>query len=424
MTTVLVVNFNGPELNELARHLAARERLAAFVRPYVNRGRAWERAVAALPLLGRTYAETFGRRRIEDPRLLALTHEAGVLADVAAAAVARIRGLPTRVRRRWTHGLHDALRQAVSETAADRVGAAQCVVAFTGFAREAFRSVRARTDGTAVLNYPIAHHRYHRRLRAEEIEREPAFASTWQGFEDWTPAYEAQVDEEIADADAILVGSRFARDTFTAEGIDATKLVVANYGVDAQMFSPASEHWPSKRFNVVFAGQIGQRKGISYLLRAYRAFVRSDSQLTLVGSVVGSAKPLLPYRELLRHLPHLTRPALAETFRESDVLVFPSLVEGMGLVVLEAMACGLPVIVTPNGPADVVRDGVDGYIVPSRDENAICDRLDRLYRDRDLRIEMGRNARARALEFTWAAYAANVERILDDLMSKNRAGPS
>jgi glycosyltransferase involved in cell wall biosynthesis len=78
----------------------------------------------------------------------------------------------------------------------------------------------------------------------------------------------------------------------------------------------------------------------------------------------------------------------------------------------------LPVIVTPNGPADVVRDGVDGYIVPSRDENAICDRLDRLYRDRDLRIEMGRNARARALEFTWVAYAANVERILDDLMSK------
>src|ERR1700704_4357450 len=126
MTTVLVVNFNGPELNELARHLATRERLAAFVRPYVNRGRAWERGGAALPLLGGTSAETFGRRRIEDPRLLVLTYEAGVLADFAAAAVARFRGLPTRVRRRWTHGLHDALRQAVSETAADRGGAAQC----------------------------------------------------------------------------------------------------------------------------------------------------------------------------------------------------------------------------------------------------------------------------------------------------------
>jgi hypothetical protein len=150
MTTVLVVNFDGPELNELARHLATRERLAAFVRPYVNRGHAWERAVAALPLLGRTNAETFGRWRIEDPRLLASTHEARALADVAAAVVARIRGLPTRVRRRRTHGLQDALRQAVSETAADRVGAAQCVVAFTGFAREAFRSVRARTDGTAM----------------------------------------------------------------------------------------------------------------------------------------------------------------------------------------------------------------------------------------------------------------------------------
>jgi glycosyltransferase involved in cell wall biosynthesis len=417
----LVVNFNGPELNELARHLAASGRLGAFVRPYVNRDRAWERAVAALPLLGRSYTETFGRRRIADPELLALTHEAGVVADLAAAAFGRISALPFAVRRRLMRRMHEALRGAVSRAAAGPAARADCVVAFSGFAREAFRAAREHGGAVAALSYPIAHHRHHRRVRAEEAEREPAFASMWQGFEDWTPAYEQQVDEEIASADAILVGSRYVRDTFVAEGVAPAKILVAAYGVDVQLYSPLPQPRPPGRFEVVFAGQIGQRKGLSYLLRAYRAFAHADSRLTLVGSIVGSTEPLQPYRELFRHVPHLTRPALAEVLRSADVLVLPSLVEGMPLTVLEAMACGLPVIVTANGPQDVVRDGIDGYLVPSRDAAAIGERLERLYRDRELRVALGRNARARALEFTWSAYAARVERQLDELAAGGSA---
>jgi len=76
------------------------------------------------------------------------------------------------------------------------------------------------------------------------------------------------------------------------------------------------------------------------------------------------------------------------------------------------MACGLPVIVTPNGPGDVVRDGVDGFVVPSRDEDAIRDRLERLYGDPELRLTMGRNAAARAREFDWPAYAKRAIDVL------------
>jgi glycosyltransferase involved in cell wall biosynthesis len=115
---------------------------------------------------------------------------------------------------------------------------------------------------------------------------------------------------------------------------------------------------------------------------------------------------------LFRHVPHLTRPALAQQYRESDVFVFPTLLEGMGLVVLEAMACGLPVIVTANGPGDIVRDGIDGYVVPIRDEAAIVDRLERLYANPALRVEMGRNARRRSLEFGWGQYTSKVTEYL------------
>ena len=78
----LVVNFNSPELNQLALALVNVEALAAYVRPYANKSRLWERALSELPLLGDAYSATFGRRRLDDPRLASLTHEAGVLADL------------------------------------------------------------------------------------------------------------------------------------------------------------------------------------------------------------------------------------------------------------------------------------------------------------------------------------------------------
>ena len=93
-------------------------------------------------------------------------------------------------------------------------------------------------------------------------------------------------------------------------------------------------------------------------------------------------------------------------YRAADVFVFPTLLEGLGLVVLEAMACGLPVIVTPRGPDEVVRDGVDGYVVPAGDSNAIIEALERLYSDAELRLQLGRNARLQAERWSWARYAS------------------
>ncbi|MBC7996078.1 MAG: hypothetical protein H7Z15_22865, partial [Rhizobacter sp.] len=72
----LVVNFNAPELNQLAMALASSGALEAYVRPYANKGRAWERALSALPLAGRAYNSSFGRRRMASPALAALTREA------------------------------------------------------------------------------------------------------------------------------------------------------------------------------------------------------------------------------------------------------------------------------------------------------------------------------------------------------------
>lgn len=417
MPRTLVVNFNSPELNQLALALAGCDALSAYVRPYVNKGRRWERALSAAPLAGRAYARTFGRRLMNDPRLAARTHEAGVWPDLCAASIGRLHLLPPHTRHRWTNQLVMSVREAVAQAACRHVHDADCIVGYEGFALPAFATARSIGGCAAVLNYPVAHHRQRRRVRLEENEREPDFAITWPDFDDWPDGHEARLDAEIDLADAVLVGSSYVTDSFVAEGIAREKMRVVPYGVDLQTFTPAT---PGSRpraggFRVIYAGQLTQRKGIAYLLRGYRQFARHDSQLTLVGSIVGSDAPLRPFADLFEHVPHQTRPALAERYRASDVFVLPTLIEGMPLVVLEAMACGLPVIVTANGPGDIVRDGVEGYVVPERDPEAISDRLERLYRDPALRAEMGQRAAERARTYSWAAYAANARQVLAEL---------
>jgi glycosyltransferase involved in cell wall biosynthesis len=100
-----------------------------------------------------------------------------------------------------------------------------------------------------------------------------------------------------------------------------------------------------------------------------------------------------------------------EEFRCADIFVLPTLAEGMALVHLEAMACGVPVITTPHC-GSAVRDGVDGFIVPIRDANALADRIEQLTMDRSLRHDLSSAARDRAKNYTWSLYG---KRLMEQL---------
>jgi glycosyltransferase involved in cell wall biosynthesis len=99
---------------------------------------------------------------------------------------------------------------------------------------------------------------------------------------------------------------------------------------------------------------------------------------------------------------------MAEEFRTADVFVLPTISDSFALVHLEALACGVPVITTPNC-GSVVRDGVDGFIVPIRDAKMLAERIEQILSDRSLREQMSQNAKERAAQFTWELYG---ERLL------------
>ncbi len=405
MMKALVVSLSAPEMDHLAVELCRRAALVGLVRRYANKQRWWEQGLARVPMLGSAYASTLGRRHPPagvDGRLL---QEAGVASDFIRAVVNRAgRSVPDLV-----GGLSKRLlactESGIARTGMLLAGSADVVVASYHIAGPAF--MRARDAGRrTVLNYPIAHHRWQYRFFAEQARLNPEFAAALPRFGS-QESHAAVLDREIDMADLILVGSGFVRDTFVSEGIAADRLRVIPYGADAQRFSPSAvARQPDRPFRVLFIGQIGERKGVSHLLKAYEQFRKQDTELHLVGDFVGSGEVYRSYRNLFRHTPNVPQAQLPALFREADVFVLPTLVEGMPMVVLEAMACGLPVIASPHGPAEVVRDGLDGFIVPVCDSAAIVERLERLYADRTLCREMGRNARARAEQWSWQRYAS------------------
>jgi starch synthase len=170
---------------------------------------------------------------------------------------------------------------------------------------------------------------------------------------------------------------------------------------------------------VLFAGSLGQRKGLSYLLKAV-AMLKTPVELTLLGKKTAEGcAPLDEATRKYRWIPTLNHESVLREMHNHDVLVFPSLFEGFGLVISEAMAQGTPVITTAHtaGP-DLIEEGVDGFIVPIRSANAIAEKLDLLSSDRERLWAMKAAARQKARIQDWKIYRNRLVEMAGEVMAK------
>ncbi len=210
-------------------------------------------------------------------------------------------------------------------------------------------------------------------------------------------------------ADYISVPSSFARRTFVERGISEGRLLTMSLGVDL------AEFWPLPKqdavFRVVYAGRLELQKGVHYLLQAFSELKLPGAELWLIGLRSGEMEPFLErYEGSYTHIDHVSQPQLREYYSQCSVLVLPSVHDGFGMVLPQAMACGLPVICTENTAGeDLVSNGVDGFVVPIRDVNALKDKLLYLYENQDIRAGMGASALRRvATGLTWDDYGERV----------------
>src|ERR1044072_8777691 len=187
-------------------------------------------------------------------------------------------------------------------------------------------------------------------------------------------------------------------------GVEAEKIFVEPYGVDQTVFAPSNEKFSN--FSVVWASSYTQTKGIGYLLEALALDPVPGIELVLAGYPYGSdAVSLYEDRVRVRRLGHIPRQELGAIMGRCHAHVFPTLIDGFGRNIIEAMASGLPVITTPNcaGP-DLIENGVTGFIIPIRDTDAICERLAGIADHPQEAIAMGERARDRVLSLTQDDY--------------------
>jgi alpha-maltose-1-phosphate synthase len=360
------------------------------------------RLVAALPAWVREKLERELARRC-DPRIDAGHVRSHATTEFLATLASRV--APTWISERatiWSDRLFDlqVARRIPPDT--------DITITPDGQALHIIRAAR-RVRATSVLNQTTGFVLKAMETYREEARLNPDFADSLSSH--LPPSALTYMRDEALEADHVLAPSEFVQGTLLEQGVDPARITLLPYGVDVERFTP---HWrpdSQGRFRILYIGNLGQKKGIKYLLEAIRRLARPDISLTLVGGVVGSGTGLAPYRHLFTHVPHVPYLQVHKMFSNADLFVYPSLHEGSAFANLEAMASGLPVVTTHNAGA-VVRDGVDGFIVPIRSSDAISDAIERLRRDPDRRAAMGRAARARAEQFTWERYGDGLDSFL------------
>ena len=276
----------------------------------------------------------------------------------------------------------------------------QCDI-FVGWSGSCLKPLlKAKEMGAVtIVERGSSHMRYQFKMLEEEYE---TYSLSSKGLDS---RYLEQELKEYEAVDYICIPSSFVKRTFLQHGILEDKLIQVSFGFNLTSFKQIPKG--DNIFRIVFCGGMMLRKGVHYLLKAFKELKLPNSELLLIGSMTDDMKPFFKtYDGLYRHIgpfPHLE---LYKYYSQGSVFVMPSIEEGLALVIPQAMACGLPVICTTNtGGEDIVRDGVDGFVIPVRDIETLKEKILFMYEHPEICRGMGQSAKRRVSEgFTWDDY--------------------
>ncbi len=331
-------------------------------------------------------------------------------------AAERVRRLPSSLRRRAHRTADAALGRAAGRWAA-RTGAGLVSYSYYGF--DAIRQY----GGPAMLFQVHPHPGTVRRLLQRELAEHPECAESLE--QEWELALPeedfAHLVAETQMASCFLAASSFTRNSLIEHGANPASITVIPYGVDLERFRPAAApHMLGPKLKLLFVGRINQRKGVKYLLEALKAFSPDEVHLTICGRVVDSLSLFRDAGIAIDLRSSVSAEELVRAYQDSDLFIFPSVAEGFAQVLLESLACGLPILSTTHTAApDLITEGKEGFIVEPRRPDLLVERIAWCLEHREALRAMRRHARATAETFTWARFrsqaAAAVAAYLETL---------
>lgn len=275
----------------------------------------------------------------------------------------------------------------------------------------------AKEQGIKCLyDLPIGYWRAMHEMLGEERYLNPDWASTLTGFKD-SAIKLSNKDAELLLADHIFVASTFTKNTLDRFPGILAPISIIPYGFPDVTHEKTYIPLKSRKLKLLFVGGLSQRKGIANLFEAV-SDLTSEIELTVVGNK--TVEDCIPLNNALsKHTwhPSLPHQAVLEVMRINDVLVFPSLFEGFGLVVTEAMSQGTPVITTERtcGP-DIIIHGDNGWLIKAGDTNALKQMLLEILRNPSIVETVGRNAMQTAKKRPWRLYGSELTTSIEQVI--------
>jgi len=294
---------------------------------------------------------------------------------------------------------------------------------FWGFQGSCLQSIKAvkKNGGIAICELATAHITFAKHILNEEKQLHPEWADSISNV-DFPMQYENRLVDEPNEADIVIAASAFTKLSLTESGIPENKIHILPLGADVEHIKYLEKKRnKNKPLKLLYAGTVTQRKGIYYLLEAMKYFSKSEVELHIIGNVFGSGTAFDKYKSMCTYHGSVSQQQLFEMYHEFDVLVLPTIFEGFALVIVEAMAAGLPVITTAHsiGP-ELINNDQNGYIVPIRNIEAIKLSIEKILNKTENEFEeMSKKARSSALNYSWNKYMNRLKFFLEKINQHN-----
>jgi glycosyltransferase involved in cell wall biosynthesis len=297
------------------------------------------------------------------------------------------------------------------------------IYAYEFTALEAFAAA-TRVGAAKILDFPSLNSRQFQELQREQKAAYPELADQNDAyFETVFERRQARRDAEMNAADIIITNSSVTRASHIAWGADPDHTFAVNCGAPVPLAQVPPKAAGSRPLRVIWAGTFSIRKGAHLLVEAWRTLgAGPDAVLDVYGSVTVPERIWKPAPAGMTFHGSVVRDTLFAAFDAADVLMFPTLSDGFGMVVTEAFSRGLPVITTDQaGASDLVRNGENGLVIPAGDPVAIAQSLRWCLDNRDQLAPMAQAALETARGWQWSDYRARLyETITGELARQGR----